>query len=789
MIYITTVDPSLDLAGAQPADVTVAQPSDYLEGYRCIVEAIHAEQDLRVLVRDRLVARWLRVLAKRYGAQLVTVSEMTLRGRLKDQLGVAVPDEITDQQIKDSGLLDISISARAGATFDDHLLEVFFGTILTLPGGLRRISEFVGAYQPEQWQSAMNRPSVKQAFDKRVRELRSQLKKENRAGELLLLDWLNASPDLLIRNLFALKIVSGYGELLGRKVLGDGYGDVAKLNLDLRQVPPVFVGNEKALDEIAIQLEALVAAPATTLDDLLAQVSGYLEIEFDAVMRLIRSGATVVTPGLVARIRSRFQPITDSPRMAQALDDLDLLISRQRPSVPDEAWGESDWIRWATEEYLPYRFWQENTGQIDAEITESAGKYADWLYKNFGTLRYHSPNMAWKAMLELKDEMKAHTGAVLVIVADNLNPKFHPDLQSQMQRQGFFEHRLSFCFSMLPSCTEVSKKCVILGHYAPFEGTSYKKTVEETWSARLNKRVLYLSGIGDLRAIASRQHDVYFLNYLPIDISLHQSENATGVSHAHAIRAYLAALAQDVRAFAKRLGAERDLLVIVASDHGSTRIPKDAVNVLQGKFYRDRSTDEHHRYLALEDGELAKLSENVKYDCYLLRRQDLELGTNYLVARRFYRFRDTNENAYIHGGLTPEETLTPLAIYRPVTVSPKPIKLSVVGALKVYVGTKFDLPLEVTNRNSYSFDEVSIEIVDPNISGDPFNLAVLPQLKREPIKTTAQCRRTADSSATKLHVRVSYRFMGQPHVDETDLPIEIVDPARLKFDLDNLDSL
>lgn len=787
MIHITTTDPSLDLATAQPADLTLDKPGDYLAGYQRIVQAIHGEQDLRVLVRARVVSKWLLVLARRYGPQLVTITELTLRRRLRDQIGIEIPEQVTDQQIKESDLLDISIPARSGATFEDHLLEVFFGNILTLSGGLRRVNELIASYEPEQWQSALKRPLVKQAFEKRVRELRSQLKKEGRTAELQLLDWLSASPALLIRNLFALKILSGYGEALGRRVLGDVYPDLAKLNLDLRKAPSAFAGNDKAVDEIALHLEELLsAADESTLNVLLTEASGYLEAEFDAVLRLLRAGTASVTHELVGRIQSKFQPIADSPRMAQALNDLDLLISRKRPSGPDKTWGEADWMRWATEEYLPYRFWQENTGQIDDEIIEFASQYADWLHGSFGKLRYNSPSMAWRAMLGLKDEIKAHSGPVLVIVADNLNAKFHPDLQAQMQRQGYYEHSLAYCFSMLPSCTEVSKKCVITGHYVPFEGSSYKKPVEEAWAGRLGRRVLYLSGIGDLRAVASREHDVYFLNYLPVDITLHQSENATGVSHAQAIRGYMASLAQDVRAFAKRLGAERDLLVVVVSDHGSTRIPKDAANVLQGKFYHERAIDEHHRYISVADQELAKLSANVHFDCYVLKRQDFELDANYLVARKLYRFRETDETAYIHGGLTPEETLTPLAIYRPITVSPKPLQLSLPGTPKIYLGTRFELSLEITNLNTYPCDQMVVEIADPNIQGEPVHLGAWPQLKREPVKVTAQCRRTADVSAKRLHTRISYRFLGQPHVDELDLPIQIVDPAATKFDLDNL---
>jgi hypothetical protein len=519
---------------------------------------------------------------------------------------------------------------------------------------------------------------------------------------------------------------------------------------------------------------------------LLSQVSGYLEIEFNAVQEVLASGVAVVTNELVRRIRDKFQPIQASPRMAQALADLDLLVTRERPSAPDGSWDEVEWIRWATEEYLPYRFWLENTGRLDDEIGEIAGTYGDWLYENFGGLRYHSQRMSWKALLDLKDEIKTHSGPVLVIVVDNLNAKFYPDLQAQMQHQGYYEHALSYCFSMLPSCTLVSKKCLITGHYAPFDGTAYKKPVEQAWSTRLNRPVLYVGSIGELRSISQKQHDVYFLNYLPLDISLHQSEYQTGVSHAQAIRSYLASLAQDIRAFASRIGAERDLMIVIASDHGSTRIPKGTVNVIQGKFYRDRAEDEHHRYISVKDEELAKLPANAKYDCYILEREAFELDATYLVARRLYRFLPTDENTYIHGGLTPEETLVPLAVYLPITVSPRPLALSLVGPSRIYVGTKLDLSIEITNLNNYSCEQVTVELVDPNIETQPFHLGSLPQLRRQTVSLPARCPRTADASARTLHARISYKFLGQLWVDDIDMPAEFVEPAKPKFDLDHL---
>jgi hypothetical protein len=50
----------------------------------------------------------------------------------------------------------------------------------------------------------------------------------------------------------------------------------------------------------------------------------------------------------------------------------------------------------------------------------------------------------------------------------------------------------------------------------------------------------------------------------------------------------------------------------------------------------------------------------------------------------------------------------------------------------------------------------------------------------------ARCHRTADPSSRRLHARVSYMFLGQRQMDEIDVPVEVVEPAKAKFDLDNL---
>ena len=92
----------------------------------------------------------------------------------------------------------------------------------------------------------------------------------------------------------------------------------------------------------------------------------------------------------VEKIRSKFKPIQEIPNVSQILAALDLLITRPKPIQPQSDWTEEEWVQWATESYLPYRFWLENSGQLNDDIAEFAGTYSDWLNANYGSLKYHS---------------------------------------------------------------------------------------------------------------------------------------------------------------------------------------------------------------------------------------------------------------------------------------------------------------------------------------------------------------------------------------------------------------
>jgi hypothetical protein len=461
VIRVTILDLSLDIQ-VPDANVILNDIGEYVSGYDRIVSAIHAQKDLHIVTTNYQVGKWLSILQKRYGKATITIEEVNYRKQLAKQIGISIPESITDQQIKTSSLLDLSIPASANVTFEEYLLEVFFGNFLVSDGGLKRIGDFITNYETDQWEAALSRSIVRDLYLKRLRDLRVLLDSEKRDGEKVLLGWLEKSPQVLIRNLSAMKMLISYPENLGKRLFGTAFLYVRENKLDYRKVPTLLRGNERVLDEIRVYLSSKnTLGNVEELNQLIDQTSGLLEIEFNTIYQILQKGQLNIDAPLVEKIRAKFKPIQEIPNVSQILNALDLLVTRPQPAQPQSSWTEEEWVHWAVDSYLPYRFWLENTGQLNDEIAEFASCYSDWLNANYGSFKYHSKRMAWKWLFDLSNQWKKLGSPVLVVMADNLNAKFYPDLLHQLQVQGFYEQQMDYCFSMLPSCTEVSKKCII----------------------------------------------------------------------------------------------------------------------------------------------------------------------------------------------------------------------------------------------------------------------------------------------------------------------------------------
>lgn len=769
---------------SSPDRILVETVSDYTLAYARLAETIHTGQMLTVVVRHPTCAAWLQAAREKYGSERIHTVTITPRSQLAEMWSVELPAWVTDEAIIRSGLLGVPLHAQAGQSFENVVLEALYGPFLTyghLP--LAYLADLLNNYDPERWAKADQRPLVREIMSRRLQAWAEAATSE---GEWLLVEGLRHDPVSLARKLAQVKVLAGYPASVGRRLMGSEYDLLAALELDLSALPVREAELIGTVDQVRVYLNTLsqISPPVDALSEILKQVSGYLVAEFEVVQALLRSGHVVIDTSLVRQVRQKLAPIHD--RLEQELTDLDLLVTPPRPPQPDPGgdWTTGDWLAWAVEHYMPYRFWLEEIDRHDEEVAAQADAYAQWLYTHYPALRLTYPQMVYQGLLAVRERLAGPTPA-LVVVADNLNFKFLPDLARYLQAQGFFSQEAVPYLAMLPSCTEVSKKCLFVGQPEPFPGTAYEKPVLEAWKPILEgRRVHYLSHIGALRSVKQREHDVYLLNYLPVDEALHADEQQTGVPTSVAVRQRLRALAADIRAFAERIGAERDLVVIVLSDHGSTCIPADAPNPIDRRFYAGRVIDKHHRYVTISDKELAALPDNVRFECYVFERERFGLPTNYLAARSTYRFTGAGEDVYIHGGLSPEETVVPLAVFAPVVVTPKPLTVRLLTDELRY-GVKLFIRLELVNPNQYACQGVQVEVLSPNTRATPVTVGDLDALGQTEVQIEARIRQISGEMTT-LQVQVRYEFLGQSHSQTAELPVKMKRLMTTTLDLDEL---
>jgi hypothetical protein len=776
-----------DLLGEEEAEQHISKVVDYVPAYREIVEALRRDESLTVSIEReaRVCEAWLKRMAQQRGERHFKFINVTPRSRLAERWNVEVPTWVSDRDIQQTGLLNEPVSVRPGESFQDAVLRYFYSPHLTHPRlPMLQIVDLLNDLMGSLPESGRETRLLQRVYRRRLDRWMDAARSE---GERLLVQLLRDALDELYKTVVRFKVLRGYPPRVGQRAMEERFDQLRTLDLNLTGLTIVEEDIPEAVDQIKVHLSQKVQGEASVdlVETLLAQVSGELEVEFQALHRLIVERDIPVGRSLVNRVCERFAPIRR--RVMDEMEKLALHVPPDRPNPPDpdDEWDAHRWIQWAVEAYLPYRFWLEETERHDEEVANYGAAYADWLAEHYQQLRPTFPHTVYRALHNQMAHLDGD-GPVLFVVIDNFNYKFLDHLERRLEDAGFYCSERTPYLAMLPTCTEVSKKCLFTGSPEPFEATGYERPIRNAWQRRLEgRRLRYLSYLGALKETQAREHDVYFLNHTLVDEALHRSEKELGISHAKAVRRRLGDLVEAIEMFARYIGAERELTVIVCSDHGSTRIPAEAANLIDQAFYEERLDDPHHRYIAVSDDGMDALPDNVDFECYRFRRKVFGLNTNYVVARGYGRFKETDETAYVHGGLTPEETIVPLSVFQPVVEAPKALTVRLLEDDFRY-GTKATIHLELVNVNPYPCLDLRVEVLDENVDCEPSELEALGGHEDIELNIPARIWRR-DEKVTNLRLQVSYQALGERRQQVEVLAITMSSMMESGFDLEDLD--
>lgn len=766
--------------------LVVERIADYATACVALRSAIANKKPLAVNVRNRVIAHWIGAYAATFGASSVTITDYTPRTALSEKWHTPIPASISDADIMLSRLLDISLSSRSGQEFNDLVLSHFYGELMahsTFP--LLNMAHVLNGYDEDKWKQAGCRPVVARALKERLQQWWDLGQNDSIRT---LVSALRDDPGGLRRDLRVYKLLQNYPAHLGQKLLGSHWDAFRKLKVD---PDPVDLAHDTSdvIQEIKYYLTGVSDKVATLSDlqDLLQEMSGWLPEEFGFVEDLLRKNAGWISSDLLRSIEMRFSPICS--RFGQTLSNLRGLIQPPFPNAPDSDWTASEWLTWVRESYMPYYSWLEAQNTQNDIIAEYAGSFADWYFANFPVLKNSHPEcFAYGALYMERDRIKQADAVTLVLLIDNFNFVYFETLCQIFQAQGILRSSDAPLFSLIPTATVVNKAALIAGtaNMDDVLPNGYPALVAQQWHDKYGKKkAAYLPNIGAFQAISQLNSDIYFLNFLPIDEALHQDAQVTGRPHSEIIYDYLTTIAKSVANFAKQFQLEKRLGVYVISDHGSTRIARDVVNVLDKNFYKPQAEEKHHRFISVNDEKFNALPQMVEQQCYKIDRHTFDTKHNYLAARRYYRFLTTSDSFYVHGGLMPEEVVVPFARFTLTSIVPKPPTISMPKAEFRYKPEQ--VFVEIGNPNSIPLEAISVRLI--GYDAQEIHLEKLAPNQKTTIQFTTVFRKTTGGSDIRvLPLRVKYACQGSEYT-ATDREFQVTLKPMIEEKRDNDDIL
>lgn len=772
------------LVQAAGSAMLLASPAEYVETFLKVKEALAESKPLTVVIQDSTCALWFQRFAKNYSSQRVVFEEISARSLLAQRWGTEVPENVTDADIINSGLLDSNVPIRGHPSFDEIVLEAFWGDLfLFREFPLRYVVDLANQYDARAWQASQRVPVAVRVLASKKREW---IARARTPEQRQLVDRYFADPALFKSKLSEFQLLYRYPSQLAKQIMGDWFDLFQRLNVDAS----VALGVEPSRDcitKITVYLnnQAELIKSKGGLLAVLDQMSGHLVEEFSFLEQLCRGNRDLLQRDLLVKIRTKFRPIRDllGNRLKRLLDS----IAPKRPSAPDPSWPFNEWMTWAVDQYLPYHFWMEEQNQEDAEIAAFASEFADWFYEHLVELKAQRQRSFVSATLNRVHSSVPTSVFVFVIVIDNFNFKHARHVISLFNQRGFsLAHEPTPMVAMVPTATEISKKCLFAAQpeYTEICRAGYESLVESVWSEVVDgRRFVYTPNLEALSSVDINNTQGVVLNYMPIDASLHKDENEIGMSHSEEVRLYLERLVEVVVQTIEQHRLQ-DVVVCIASDHGSTKIPAGAHNVIDQKYYQGKAVDRHHRYIDIGDAQASNPIDYDRANCYVIQRSRYGADKSYLIARKYYRFIDTNETIYVHGGLTPEEVIVPFLSIVPQPVSAeKPILDLLTNVVRFSV--RSNLGLEIANPNSLVIENLELTVLESDMPG--LLVERIEGQRSRKFQLPVLITRRPGREVNALNVALTLEYQGKAFRFDYDLPVKTKSlmEHRADFDFDS----
>jgi hypothetical protein len=554
---------------------------------------------------------------------------------------------------------------------------------------------------------------------------------------------------------------------------------VNQFSLEPEHIPSVI----KLPLELALHRHLLSTPIANYLD----AISGILPIELKVLAERVSD-----TPGTVDLIavkaaftkldNSQTAPILrDLEERWHVVDSLSFDIEEiVRKKSPARAF--TDLADFYLNHYLGAKAAYRHDLQGRERLFEWNENYAAWLFHNYHLLTAaHEPIFAADQLsYRLRTLLNSNKIPILWIV-DGLAWSAYLQMSLMAKRVGLFPSgEAKACLAPIPTITEIGMTSLISGEPPSVLSQRYPKRSnwrsarEEIFRQRYPQaKIGKANSPTQIRQTLATPAPIYLLQTLAVDRYVHDDDLDEELFGAW-LDVYFE---KQCRALTKAVDhphlreRHRDLVVVVATDHGYTDLLRPGVAQLSPELKIETdllSIDTpHHCVLevtlpkkATDDGRI--LREALGRDWYLLEGDSFGLpdGLTWIVSKLQQRTR--GGALRVHGRPSLDETIVPLAEFTFYHTEPLKLHLTIQGRLIKDV--KGQVNLQVTNYESWPVKDIMIHISDLEIAS---HIPSISPESRETVSVYAQPKRSGN-----LIVRAKIASLGGPF-QWTDLPVSV----------------
>lgn len=766
--------------------------SDYFPAYIELRNAIKGNKNNKIILYSKPLQYFLFEAIKKYKKAEIHCPIIDYKSLLKAKWNIDYDIDISEDDICEDKLLDYEIKSSSIVPISSFISQNFISNYLddsqlSLNNYGLLVSDLIKFNQ-----KIKDLPEI--CSKVLVIKLNKWKKQTSSKDDIFLIESLYKIVESY-ENLCLFKIVRNYPIAFQNKVLSSELTNVFKrsqVNIEKLSLDSFIKNNQSNknnfLNEMNIFFNGFLSTEniitKDSINELLKYFCGEINEEADFIISLLKANHSLIDSEIVALLLAKFSSIKDI--YFKKINDLKNYISPKKPNHFNGNLSFDENVEWAVKEYLPYKYWIENSRIIEEDILIEGLKFSDYYFNKYSEISYNYENFLFRYVYNFKEEIKS-TKFPIILILDNFNFKFYDLLKESFMKYRIVEGEVMPYLCMLPSITSVGKKAIISGRRdkVDINSDNYKNSFEITYKSHFpNHKINYFSKLGLLDSHNVNEKEIILINYLEIDEQLHKPYQKTAIETKAMINFFIENLTEKIYSFIKRNRIENDSKIFFVSDHGSTYILPDMKNNIDIKFFKKKNWDTSHRCISIDDKSFNELKSdnNNSENIYFLDKQISGDSNNYILAKGYNRFLEINEDYYIHGGTLPEEVIVPAGYFKYMEEEIKPIILQIIKD-EYRLLTKEELILRIANPNNYTIKDITFNIINAGIQSDSFVLQIFNPFEEKNINVFIRIK---DKAIKNLKISVTYFINENIFKEEFEFAITIKKAIKENLNLEDL---